>query len=79
LLVTANAGGEDLVIEGETGFLVPIRSPEVLAAKIAWLADHRLYLETMREACREQAAHCTWQRYTARVLEALQLSQASMC
>lgn len=78
LLVTANAGGEDLVIDGKTGFLVPIRSPEVLAAKIAWLADHRPYLEAMRESCREQAARCTWDRYTARILDALQLSQASV-
>ena len=79
LLVTPNAGGEDLVVEGETGFLVPIRSPEALADKIAWFADHRAHLEAMREACREQAARCTWQRYTAGIFEALQLSQASVC
>ena len=37
LIVTANAGAEDVIDEGETGFLVPIRSPEVIAERIAIL------------------------------------------
>ena len=28
IIVTPNAGGEDLIDEGTTGYLVPIRSPE---------------------------------------------------
>ena len=28
IIVTPNAGGEDLIDEGNTGYLVPIRSPE---------------------------------------------------
>jgi hypothetical protein len=27
IIITSNTGGEDLVIQGETGFLVPVRSP----------------------------------------------------
>src|SRR5690606_39238450 len=34
LIITPNTGGEDLIKNGETGFLVPIRSPEVIAEKI---------------------------------------------
>ena len=34
LIITPNTGGEDLIIEGKTGFLVPIRSPEAIAEKI---------------------------------------------
>ena len=37
---------------GETGFPVPIRSPEKIAEKIAWLADHREALPDMRIAAR---------------------------
>jgi glycosyltransferase involved in cell wall biosynthesis len=34
IIVTPNAGGEDLVEEGITGHLVPIRSPEKIAEAI---------------------------------------------
>ena len=34
IIVTPNAGGEDLVEEGITGHLVPIRSPEKIAETI---------------------------------------------
>ena len=63
LIVTTNAGGSDLVEEGRTGFLVTIRSPEKIAEKIAWFADHRTELESMRVHARAKAAACTWQRY----------------
>ena len=42
IIVTANAGGEDLIDEGKTGYLVPIDSPEILAEKISWFADHEV-------------------------------------
>ena len=29
------------MIEGHTGFLDPVRSPERIAEKIAWCAEHR--------------------------------------
>jgi len=71
LIVTAHAGGSDLIQEGVTGFLVPIRSPESLAEKIAWLADHRAELPAMREAAREKAAALTWEGYAARILKSI--------
>ena len=51
LIVTPNAGGEDLVQEGRTGFLVPIRNPQAVAAKLQWFLDHRAELPSMRSAC----------------------------
>jgi glycosyltransferase involved in cell wall biosynthesis len=71
LIVTSNAGGQDLVKEGKTGFLVPIRSPEAIAAKIAWLADHREALPAMREAARQMAAECNWLRYRQKIAGAV--------
>ena len=68
LIITENTGGEDLIVEGETGFLVPIRSPEKIAEKIAWLADHRGVLPDMRLAALRKADEYPWQRYTDRVL-----------
>lgn len=69
LLVTPNAGGDDLVEEGETGFLVPIRSPQMLAERIAWLADHRMRLSEMSRLARQKAADTDWARYEAQVRE----------
>lgn len=71
LIVTANAGGEDLIEEGRTGFLVPIRSPEKIAERIAWFADHRDALPAMREAAQRTAAAYTWDRYAAKIVAAV--------
>jgi len=71
LLVTPNAGGEDLVTPGETGFLVPIRRPDILAEKISWLRDHRASLPAMREACRTRANLISWTAYRARLRDIL--------
>ena len=67
LIVTPNAGGQDLVVEGETGFLVPIRSPELIAEKVDWLADNRASLPGMRQSARAKAAEYTWESYGDRI------------
>lgn len=69
LLVTANAGGDDLIDEGETGWLVPIRAPERIAARLDWLADHRTALPQMRLRAKEKARQYTWERYGDAIAE----------
>ena len=76
LIITENTGGEDLIVSGETGFLVPIRSPDKIAEKISWLADHRDSLPNMRVAAIKKADEYPWQRYTDRILSALSTSLA---
>ena len=71
LLVTANAGGEDLIEPGITGWLVPMRDPAALAERISWFADHRAELPAMREAARRKAAERTWAEYTGKIIEAI--------
>jgi glycosyltransferase involved in cell wall biosynthesis len=71
LLVTRNAGGEDLITPGETGFLVPIRNPAALAEKISWLRDHRAAWPAMRAACRARAEKISWAAYRRSLLVAL--------
>ncbi|MDX1953704.1 MAG: glycosyltransferase [Verrucomicrobiota bacterium] len=71
LLVTPNAGGEDLIEEGKTGFLVPIRSPEIIAEKLNWFADHREMIPQMGEYARQKAATYTWERYADLILKGL--------
>ena len=68
LIVTANAGGEDLIDEGKTGFLVPSRSPQKIAEKIAWFADNRHKLDEMSTLARQKAAQITWNNYCKKIL-----------
>jgi glycosyltransferase involved in cell wall biosynthesis len=71
IVVTANAGGADLVDEGKTGFLVPIRSPEKIAEKLNWLADHRADAREMGQLARLKAAALTWNSYSKKILDAI--------
>jgi glycosyltransferase involved in cell wall biosynthesis len=69
LIVTANAGGEDLIVPGETGFVVPIRSPEAIAERINWFTDNRNALPHMSAQSICKAAEYTWERYGDRVAD----------
>lgn len=71
LLVTRNAGGEDLIEEGETGFLVPPNSPQALAAKIEWFAEHREELPRMSDTARAKATGYTWRDYGEKIIHAI--------
>lgn len=71
LLVTRNAGGEDLIVEGETGFLVPASQPASIAEKIAWFLQNRDKLPGMSAAARAKAAELTWSAYGAQILHAI--------
>jgi glycosyltransferase involved in cell wall biosynthesis len=71
LIVTKNAGGEDLTEEGRTGFLVPIRAPEAIAEKLDWFAANRDKLPEMKRAAFEKAATLTWERYVNLILKAI--------
>ena len=63
IIITRNAGGEDLVNDGETGFVVPIRSPSKIAESIAWCADHKEEVHKMGAAAKRFAKSYTWESY----------------
>jgi glycosyltransferase involved in cell wall biosynthesis len=67
LIATRNAGGEDLIEEGRTGFLVDIRAPGQIAERIAQLADNRALLDAMSQAARRKAAEYPWQAYAEKI------------
>jgi len=71
VLITPNTGGEDLVEDGKAGFLVPIRSPEMIADRLAWFADHREDTRAMGESARAKAATYTWADYGVKVATAI--------
>jgi glycosyltransferase involved in cell wall biosynthesis len=71
LIITPNTGGADLIIEGETGFLIPIRNPAAIAEKISWFADNRDKISAMGEKAREHAARYTWANYAKQVIDGI--------
>jgi glycosyltransferase involved in cell wall biosynthesis len=71
LLITPNTGGEDLVIPGETGFLVPIRSPEQIAEKLNWYIEHREETKRMGNKARAHARNYTWKGYGDKIVSEL--------
>jgi glycosyltransferase involved in cell wall biosynthesis len=68
LLVTPNAGGDDLIEKEKTGFLVPIREPQALAEKIEWFGDHQAELSEMSKLCREKARAYPWTNYAQQII-----------
>ena len=71
VIITPNTGGQDLVVEEETGFLVPIRSPERIAEKIDWFVRNRGRIPEMGRAAAAHAARYTWSKYGNDVVSAL--------
>jgi len=70
LIITANTGGEDLVTK-DTGFLVPIRSPEMIAEKINWFLEHRNLVKDMGLAAAEHALTYSWNVYAQNITRAI--------
>lgn len=71
LIITSNTGGSDLIIEGKTGFLVPIQSSEGIATKIQWFLDNREAIPEMGRNAQKHAARYSWESYSSRVVEAI--------
>jgi len=63
VVTTPNSGAVGIVRDGKEGFIVPIRSSEALAAKLALLAADRALLAAMQEAALRRARECSWERY----------------
>ena len=71
VIATRNAGADDVINNGETGFLVPIRSPEAIAERIDWCASNRSSLAGMGIAAQTRARELTWRGYGEKVVTAV--------
>jgi len=71
VIATRNAGADDAIVDGQTGFLVPIRSPEAIAEKINWCAANRSLVDGMGIAARKRAAQVTWRAYGESIVAAV--------
>ncbi|HKO81284.1 MAG TPA: glycosyltransferase family 4 protein, partial [Chitinophagaceae bacterium] len=71
LIITPNTGGADLIEEGKTGFLVPIRSPQAIANKLCWFLENRSQVSEMGQMAQRHAAKYTWDNYGFNVTTAI--------
>lgn len=71
IIITANTGAEDLVINEETGFLVPIRNPEAIAEKINWFLDNRNKIFQMGKKAKQLADTYSWDSYANKICSVL--------
>lgn len=63
-IATTNTGGEDIISDGENGFIVPIRSPEKIAEKLSLLfEDRQLLAQLQKKAAHHAATISTWDNY----------------
>jgi len=69
IIVTPNAGGEDLVEEGITGYLVRIRSPEKMAEAIRAMIENKNPKEEIRQLCQKKAILYTWSKYAQNIID----------
>ena len=66
-LISEMVGAEDLITDGESGWIVPVGDVPALAARMLWCARHPTAVRAMRDACRRAAAAATWPAYHRRL------------
>jgi glycosyltransferase involved in cell wall biosynthesis len=71
VIATRNAGADDLIQDGQTGFLVPIRSPQAIAEKLSWFLQNRPAITGMGIAAQAGARELTWDSYGNTVVAAI--------
>ena len=71
-IVASNVGGiPDVVVNGESGILVPEKDPVALADAIKRIESEPQYTASLLEGARNRIAECfTWDKIIARQIEA---------
>lgn len=69
VIATPNTGGPDVIRDGVDGYIVPIRDPEAIAAKLDFLATHPDTLSEMSRSAIERVRYFSAQRYCERLIE----------
>lgn len=71
LICTTNTGGEDVVEEGKTGFVIPIRDVEALKEKLLYLYKNPEICRQMGQSAKERVASgFTWDDYGDKMMKA---------
>ncbi len=69
IIATENTGAPDVVEEGKSGFIIPIRSVDALKEKLTYLYEHPAERAAMGKAAAAKMAHgFTWDDYGERMV-----------
>lgn len=60
IIATTNCAAPDLIEEGKTGWVVPIRQPEAIVERLRWCHEHRAELAAMVERIYHEFRPRTW-------------------
>ena len=69
VIVTEGVGAKDCVEAGITGFVVAIRDPAAIAAKIDWFRNNRQQMLKMGEQARDNAKNYSWDKIRQRYIQ----------
>lgn len=66
VVATRNSGGEDIIEDGKTGFVIPIEDPKAIEEKLALLVDSPDLQHTLRTNLSAQSFNYSWDQYGKR-------------
>jgi glycosyltransferase involved in cell wall biosynthesis len=69
VIVSEHTGTDDLITEGQEGYVVPIRDPDAIAGRLRAVHDSSDARARMGTAARNQAERFSWDRYGRSVVE----------
>jgi glycosyltransferase involved in cell wall biosynthesis len=70
VVATSHTCGPDVMVDGEHGFIIPLRDSCAIAEKLAWGLDHRSELAAMGRAAADRARLFTWARFRQGIRDA---------
>lgn len=71
IICTYGSGLSDLIIEGETGFVIPYGDEIALKEKLEWFYCNKDCIKPMGERARVIASNYTWNAYERHIVEAI--------
>lgn len=72
VIATPNGAAPDLITDGKNGFIVPIRDPAAITARLDLLSHDRKLLAEMSHAAIQTAQMHSWDRYRERLARTVQ-------
>ncbi len=73
LICTTNTGGEDLIEDGQEGFVIPISDVNAIKEKILWCYEHQDQCKQMGQAAKKKVAKgFSWEDYGEKIVKAYQ-------
>lgn len=71
VIATNHTGGNDIIEDGSTGFVIPIEDEKAIQEKMMWFINHREKIPQMGLSAMKTAKEMTWESYYVHVAKAV--------